>query len=421
MAGDDFEWGKDFNWNRLTNRRSSLLWLWASAGLVLALLAFLLFRNPHQPETATRPKRLAARPNDGFKHVLAPVKSYTIDPIRDAAFARMGEAVVLSSAANSRLRMMATATGHAPNTIGPASVSNAGQHVAVSADGKLVAVQTKESPNSIAVMDTAQWRLRTLLTMPLEAAPPDSVPPNAAYSNHGVTGAVFSPNAKLLAVARQSEVFVWSVQTGKVLSHIVAPTTATVQATPEPGVHLKPFKLDDGRQGFRSDSATAATAQTIVSLTFYPTGTAVACGMNDGRVVLIDAKQARVIKSFEPGADAPEALAFSPTGKLLALAYRQPRPDATVRVAVLNTKTGEVVRSVAGGMPMAWSPDGHYLATTPENGTTDSAYVWDADSGRGIGKLTRGDQVLGLAFTRDSRLVRAAGAQRLVEWKLPER
>ncbi|MGH3771171.1 MAG: WD40 repeat domain-containing protein, partial [Pseudonocardiaceae bacterium] len=104
-------------------------------------------------------------------------------------------------------------------------------------------------------------------------------------------------------------------------------------------------------------------------------------------------------------------VAFSPDGHRLATAS----DDHTARI--WDTSSGWRLTEVAHDKPVravAFSPDGHWLATASDDHT---AQVWDAGSGRQLATLTHDNAVVGVAFSPDGqRLATASFGKTALIW-----
>lgn len=106
-------------------------------------------------------------------------------------------------------------------------------------------------------------------------------------------------------------------------------------------------------------------------------------------------------------------VAFSPDGRRLASA------GADGLAVIWDATTGAELMTLAGHTDsihsLAWSPDGHYLATTSDDGDT-SVIIWDATSGEMLHKLLgHVVRAWGVAFSPDSTMLVTGGARGIIK------
>ncbi|MFC2099294.1 WD40 repeat domain-containing protein [Candidatus Bipolaricaulota bacterium] len=120
-------------------------------------------------------------------------------------------------------------------------------------------------------------------------------------------------------------------------------------------------------------SQLAAFPETSVeTLAFSPDSLTLACGLGDGRLLLMDVQSGSTILASELHEAAITALSYSPDGQWLASS------DINGRVIVWDAKTGETVTSWDLGLAVhdvAFSPQGTWLACV---GAMRSVLMWEA-------------------------------------------
>jgi WD40 repeat protein len=92
-------------------------------------------------------------------------------------------------------------------------------------------------------------------------------------------------------------------------------------------------------------------------------------GASSGEVKVWDVQTGRELLTLQGHSGVINSVAFSPDGKRLASASR----DQTVKV--WDAQTGQELLSLKGsGVSVAFSPDGHWLASNPGG----KVMIWDA-------------------------------------------
>jgi hypothetical protein len=144
-------------------------------------------------------------------------------------------------------------------------------------------------------------------------------------------------------------------------------------------------------------------AHVVKAVAVSPDGELVLTGSYDGTARLFNISTTEEIRVFEEGPCA--AVAISPDGRTAAHAWYS-------RVHVWEVQTGATIARMdrRGAMcgALAFSPDGHLLASGDHSGGTR---VWDAQDGREVRTFpTCDDRVWSIAFLQDGRHV-AVGSQ----------
>ena len=153
---------------------------------------------------------------------------------------------------------------------------------------------------------------------------------------------------------------------------------------------------------------------TVLSLAYSPDGRHIASGDDEGAVRLWDADTGQPVADLRNGhAGAVMRVTFSPDGTRIAAS------GADDAVQVWDTSRLDhpplTLHTSPAGAAMAFSPNGHVLAT----GTADGVQLWNADDGRSLGEplLDTDSAVMAVAFSPDGRLLATAdGVGTILLW-----
>jgi WD40 repeat protein len=145
------------------------------------------------------------------------------------------------------------------------------------------------------------------------------------------------------------------------------------------------------------------------TLAFSPNSKVLACGGDEGSLVLWNAASGAVMRSLTGPDQSVVQVAFSPDGELLATGGRSIGPI----VRVWKVATGELLfaaRHQAGFTPawcVAFSPDGKTLAAGFESG---EVRLWDVATSRERARLSgHGTRIRWIGFHPDGRSLAVAG------------
>jgi WD40 repeat protein/serine/threonine protein kinase len=236
---------------------------------------------------------------------------------------------------------------------------------------------------------------------------------------------VFSPDGCWVAAGdRQGNVAAWDVASLKSKVSLVDASDA-VAFSPDSSVlltrgsnyFLKKFEVATGsvRETIPGRPAGEAAFHTVLS----PDGRILAFGLPDGTLAFSDARTG-VVKGTTAHAFSDQLfqLAFSPNGKLLAVASGESEAELTASIVkIWDTESYKIVTNLVGHteiiLSVAFSPNGKILATSSADNTIK---FWDTTMWKeSLPSLGQKEYVMSLAFSPDSKVLATVSNDRLLK------
>jgi WD40 repeat protein len=287
-----------------------------------------------------------------------------------------------------------------------------GMNVAASADGRIIALVSRNG--KIRLLDTDTGRVRALA---------------GRHRDERVSLAFTGDGKTLVSLGVAGRAVVWDVDDGTVRERFTAHGEGDLSAlamAPDGrtfysagnDARMAIWDLAGSRRLDRRFPAgppmTYDAGQTPKGVAMSPEGQRLAVTQEDGSVWLVDPQTLRVIRKAKVQVGALLAASFSPDGKLLAVTGVPPR------VTLLNTETLVPVRKLPAlpgrsSQAVTFSPDGRLVAsaaldTSRGPNMTGVGRVWDVRSGQAapVRMKVSGNS---LSFSPDGRYVAGDGAE----------
>ena len=327
---------------RLRQRAIFLATAFALAG-ILALVAGIFWQRTIQANKLAISRELSA----------AAVNNLQVDPERSAMLALQALETADILEARNALHQSVPEMHLLKNIF----VSSGGvPGVAYSPDGRMIATMTIRQDVELWGADSGEL-LRTLV----------------GVDDFGGC-VVFSPDGSILAGAYRTQVVLWDVSSGEIISILSGGSLEGVAG----------YNVGVGQISFSPDGKYLATANMDGVSTIWEIDTS-----------------SKVLSLMAAETLPPKAIDYSPDGKLLANGG-----DAGI-VRVWDANQGaELFSRELGGIihALSFSPDGNYLAAASEDG---SIKVWDAVTGEVVSSPPRQSGMYNIAFLADGRYATA--------------
>ena len=224
----------------------------------------------------------------------------------------------------------------------------------------------------------------------------------------------FSPDGETLATSgRDLEIKLWDPETGDILDNfaMVIPDLADIDISPQGNLLASGEAIWDLETGQEVLTLERGSYQpTFVA--FSPGGSSLALARFDRETRLLDLSTGESIFSF-PALEEKRTkrMEFSRDGTILAEGVI----DGSIRI--WDVQSGELIQTLQYSgetdiHDIGISPDGRYLAQV---GRLPLVIVWDLGTGQAIQRFRTRDNMNGVAFSVDSRILAAsAGAEKAV-------
>jgi WD40 repeat protein len=291
-------------------------------------------------------------------------------------------------------------------------------------DSRTLAVGNEHATSSTALVI---WDVSTCkrIGAPIDLSPLAKM---SETDGNDVWSLAFSPDGKQLSLGIGDSLLVIDPATRKTLRDaVVLHTNYPINSMAySPDSSLIALGLGDKTIVLLNAATGAAVGQpmiggrgSVASVAFGRNGHTLASGDWNANVLIWDLQNQPLSRSLTGAAPAFADLAFSPTGKVLALA----NSDQTIQL--WDTGAWQPIGQPIEAQDqrthvLVFSPDGKVLAT---GGADNLVHLWDATTGKPIGgALTAASIVECLSFSPDGKWLAAAGADdRLAVWNATTR
>ncbi|MFJ2559210.1 hypothetical protein ACIO2V_27275 [Streptomyces sp. NPDC087534] len=342
--------------------------------------------------------------------------------VNEVAFAPDGQTLAIPGLGDT-VRLWDTTSGAAPATVTAGHHGRGAMKVALSTDGHTLVTSSN--------LD-ATVRIHRLSADPPQTTLPG---PDSTY----VADMAFSPDGRTMATVRQGppglgSIQLWNIRTGDrkatlaldndlahrgeqppyTVSRLAAvgfsPTgrALAARATKNRGIEVR-----DVATGRLLRTLTLSVIGTAV---FSPDGTRLAIIGEKGTVRIWHLSTGALHTAHTSPGESVRTVAFTPDSRTLAVVDIK---DGGDQVTLLDTATGHTQRTIKPSTPstqsLAFSPDGHTLATASGSGTVNT---WDRRTGQLQDSFSVSGEVASLAFSSDGRTLAASTVRGVQLWDL---
>lgn len=247
--------------------------------------------------------------------------------------------------------------------------------------------------------------------------------------NHRVRAVAWSPDGRLVATGSNPEVVLWDSATGKRLATLNSHTGQIYSVAWSPVSNLLASAADDGtvrvwdaQAGRTIQTLKTASNASFLSVAWSPDGREVVAGTPDGDVVRWNAQTGAQVATWSGpakqqghGGEYPFAVwgvAWSPDGHHIASTRYD---DLILLWDVATGRSQAIPKTDTQPNTVAWSPDGRQFAVTDDEG---KVILWNGATGA-RGKTFEGHDgdgwAYGLAWSPDGSMVASSRHSGLVQ------
>jgi WD40 repeat protein/transcriptional regulator with XRE-family HTH domain len=340
------------------------------------------------------------------------------------AFAPDGRTLAIP-ARGDKVRLWDTASGTAQATVTAGHHGRGAMKVALSADGRTLVTSSNLDPTV---------RIHRLSADHPETTLPG---PDSTY----VADMAFSPDGRTMATVRQGppgrgSMQLWNIRTGDRKATLAldpdladrgkqSPDTVTVSRLAavgfSPAGRALAARATKNRVTEVRDVATGRLLKTLTlsvidTAVFSPDGTRLVIVGEKGTVRIWHLSTGALHTAHTSPGESVRAVAFTPDSSTLAVVDIK---DGGDQVTLLDTASGRTQRTIkpstASTLSLAFSPDGHTLATASSSGVVNT---WDRRTGRLQDSFSASGEVASLAFSSDGRTLATSSVRGVHLWDL---